>query len=215
MTRAFEHVFGVPDALDGLPVAGRTDPAILDEALARADVTAHADDRQRFQDVYLPILAEEMHRPAPEAPHPSQHGRYKGPLPGVPELLQELAGRHDVFLALLTGNYSRAAEIKLDYFDLWRQFRCGAYGEDAERRHELVPVAIDRARAAGCPPVAFDDVIVIGDTPLDVECARLAGVRSLAVATGGFDVDTLRAAGADHAVESLADVRVVTAWLTA
>jgi len=132
----------------------------------------------------------------------------------VPELVHALSARDDVFLALLTGNYTLAAEIKLGYFDLWKPFRCGAFGEDAESRHELVPIAIDRARALGCPPVAPDDVIVIGDTPLDVECARRAGVRSLAVATGGCDVDTLLAAGADLAVESLADTDAIVAWLT-
>jgi phosphoglycolate phosphatase len=213
MARAFELVFGVADALAGIPVAGRTDPVILNDAMCRARLTGTEADRRRFFDVYLPMLAEEMDRPVPSA-EPSQHHRYKGALPGVPELVQTLEARSDVFLALLTGNESRAARVKLGYFNLWEPFACGAFGEDAELRHELVPIAVDRARAAGCPPVSPDDVIVIGDTPLDVDCASRAGVRSLAVATGGHDVASLRATGADHVVASLADTVAVVNWLT-
>lgn len=214
MTRAFEQTFGLRRALEGVTVMGRTDPAIYAEVLARESIVERPGDHDRFQSVYLAALAEEMHEEPGAVLHPSQHSAHKGPLPGVTTLVESLAARDDVFLALLTGNYSRAAEIKLGYFDLWRPFRCGAFGEDAELRHELVPVAVSRSRACGCPTVPADDVIVIGDTPLDVACAREAGVRCLAVATGGYDVDTLRAAGADHAVPTLEDVELITDWLT-
>jgi phosphoglycolate phosphatase-like HAD superfamily hydrolase len=215
MTRAFERTFGLRDALNGVTVMGRTDPAIYAEVLARESIAGQPGDHDRFQAIYLAALAEEMHVEPGEALHPSQHSAHKGPLPGVPALVARLANRDDVFLALLSGYYSRAAEIKLGHFDLWQPFRCGAFGEDAGRRHELVPVAVSRARASGCPPVSPDEVIVIGDTPLDVACARDAGVRCLAVATGGYDVDTLFAAGAEHAVPTLEDVDGVTAWLLA
>ncbi|MDO8835690.1 MAG: HAD family hydrolase [Vicinamibacterales bacterium] len=214
MTRAFETVFGVPDALNGIPVAGRTDPAILAEMMSRAGITADDAARARFQDCYLPILAEEMNRPVPDTLHPSQHSHYKGPLPGVPELVGALDGHDGVFLALLTGNYTRAAEIKLGHFDLWQPFRCGAFGDDGTERHELVPVATARALALGCPAVGPDDVIVIGDTPLDVACARTAGVRSLAVATGGYSRDVLEQSQADLAVDALTDTKAMVQWLT-
>jgi phosphoglycolate phosphatase len=214
MTRAFELTFGVPNALQGIPVAGRTDPAILDDAMSRAGLSASEADRRRFFEIYLPILAEEMERPVPTAEY-SQQPRFKGPLPGVPELVRALRVRDDVFLALLTGNQSRAAQVKLGYFGLWEPFVCGAFGEDAALRHELVPVAVDRALAAGCPPVAPGEVIVIGDTPLDVDCAQRAGVRSLAVATGGHTVESLRATNPDHVVPTLEDTEAVVRWLTA
>jgi phosphoglycolate phosphatase-like HAD superfamily hydrolase len=213
MTRAFESVFGVPDALKDVPVAGRTDPAILADMMTRAGITAGDGVRARFIDCYLPILAEEMERPVPDTLHPSQHSRYKGQLPGVRELVAALGSHRGVFLALLTGNYTRAAEIKLGYFDLWRPFKCGAFGEDAAERHALVPIAVDRAAALGCPPIGPDDVIVIGDTPLDVACARMAGVRSLAVATGGYTRDTLEQTRPDLVVDTLADTGAIVAWL--
>jgi phosphoglycolate phosphatase len=214
MTRAFERIFGLRDALHGVTVMGRTDPAIYVEVLSRESIAERPGDGDRFQATYLAALAEEMHEPAGAVLHPSQHNAHKGPLPGVTALVDRLAGREDVFLALLTGNYSQAAQIKLDHFGLWKPFRCGAFGEDAERRHELVPVAVSRARASGCPPVSSSEIIVIGDTPLDVACARDAGVRGLAVATGGYDVATLLAAGAEHAVPTLEDVDVIADWLT-
>jgi len=119
-----------------------------------------------------------------------------------------------VFLGLLTGNYRDGARIKLTCFDLWRHFRCGAYGGDAKLRHELVPVAMARATKAGCPDVGLSDVIVIGDTTLDVDSARTAGVDCVAVATGGSDQAALRAAGADIVFENLLDTDAVVRALT-
>ncbi len=114
-------------------------------------------------------------------------------------------GRDDVYLALLTGNYEEAARIKLEYFDLWRYFRCGAFGDDAPDRNGLLPKAMAAIRACGGPEVAPVEIVVVGDTPLDVACAAASGARSLAVATGGYDVDALRAAGADVVMQDLTD----------
>ena len=119
-------------------------------------------------------------------------------MPGVRELLDALARRAtDVYLALLTGNYEAGARLKLEYFDLWKYFPCGAFGDDAPHRNVLVPKALAPVAACGGPTFAAADTIVIGDTPLDVGCAAHAGARSLAVATGSHSVEELRAAGAD------------------
>src|ERR1043165_3944808 len=81
----------------------------------------------------------------PEPGH-SQHV-----LPGVQGLLEALAPRADVFLALLTGNSEDGARLKLAHFDLWRFFRCGAYGDDVHERNALFDVAMQRARECGAP----------------------------------------------------------------
>lgn len=200
MTRAFEDLFAVPDAFRAIPMPGRTDPVILADAAARHGVPP--DALARFRDAYITHLATELHRPGPR----------KGVMPGVRPLLDALAARDDVFLALLTGNYEPAARIKLEYFDLWRYFSCGAYGEDAPDRNGLVAQALARVRACGGPDVAAEMVVVIGDTPLDVACAAASGARSIAVATGGYDADALRASGADAVFEDLSDTgRVIAA----
>jgi phosphoglycolate phosphatase-like HAD superfamily hydrolase len=215
MGRAFEDVFGVADGFRGVPMPGRMDPGILADGLRAHDIVPRAGDVERFRERYFELLTEALRGtvPTPAASGVPAKRRFNGALPGVRPLLDALAGRDDVFLALLTGNYTRGARMKLEHFDLWRYFVCGAFGEDAAERHELVPIAVARAREAGCPDVAPHDVVVIGDTTRDVSCARDAGVRCLAVATGGDDIETLRAAGPDTVFPTLEDTGAVVAAL--
>jgi len=197
MTRAFETVFEVRDAFDGIAMAGRTDPQIMADALERAGIQADDARLGRFRSEYRRLLAEELAGPA---------ALRKLIMPGVRALLDALAPRRDIFLALLTGNYSEAARIKLGHFGLWEYFRCGAFGEDARERSGLVGVAVARAQSLGHPGGGPHDVLVVGDTPLDVACARAAGVRPIAVATGGYGADVLQASGAEAVLEDLTDV---------
>jgi phosphoglycolate phosphatase-like HAD superfamily hydrolase len=227
MNDAFEQVFGVRGAFDHVPMPGRTDGAILADAFTRAvpqsqilaDALSAAGVRPvdgeivRYKEAYFTRFADEIHKPVPVDPARAGRHRFKGVLPGVRALLDALQPRPDVFLGLLTGNYEQGARIKLEYFDLWRYFRCGAYGDDSLDRHALVPVAVARSLEAGCPAVDARDVVIIGDTPLDVACARDAGVNCLAVATGGYGVDALRAAGAAVVFDSLADTEAVLSAL--
>ena len=186
LTRTFEEVFGVARGFDGVPVAGKTDEIILTDALARAGVEADQAHRRRFHDRYCELFAGEIHFPGPR----------KGLMPGVADLLAKLDDRPEIRCGLVTGNFARPAQIKLEYFDLWRYFHFGAYGDDAPTRDDLVPIAVERARLAGAEVAAPADVVVIGDTPLDVQCARVAGARPVAVATGSYDQAALEATGA-------------------
>jgi phosphoglycolate phosphatase len=199
MARAFEDVFSVPDAFHNVEMPGRTDSWILSDALTAHGVPFVPADLERFQHQYLRHLEKEIEQPGPR----------KGVMPGVRALLDILVGRHDVFLALLTGNYEDAARTKLEYFDLWRYFRCGAFGDSAPDRNGLLPKVIATIRTCGGPEVASSRVVVVGDTPLDVACAAASGARSLAVATGSYDTDALRAAGADVVMKDLGDTRQV------
>ena len=118
-------------------------------------------------------------------------------LPGVRELLEWLAGNEDITLGLLTGNYEAIARLKVTRAGLGEFFApaIGAFGSDAEDRMALPAIARQRAGTAGAPyPRA--DTIVIGDTPLDIACARADGVRCMAVASGAFGVDALLGADA-------------------
>jgi len=115
--------------------------------------------------------------------------------------------RRDVFLALLTGNSQQGAKLKLEHFDLWRYFSCGAFGDSVNDRNDLFHVALRRARECGAPEVTPREVIVVGDTELDVRCAAAAGARSVAVATGPSDSAALRRSGADVVFEDLSDTQ--------
>jgi len=196
MTRAFDELFHVPDAFRGVDMPGRTDPLILADAAARAGVPLDAARRLAFRERYCAYLTGEV----------AIGGPRKGVMPGVRALLDTLAGRDDVLLALLTGNYEPAARIKLEHFDLWRYFRCGAYGDEAPDRNGLVPVALQRVAALGVPEPVPSEVLVIGDTPSDVACARAAGARAIGVATGSHDVAALSACGAEVALADLGDL---------
>lgn len=199
LDHAFAHATGVARAFQGIDAAGRTDGYLLEEAARRAGITLAPEARAAIQERYFEALAEEIKLPG--------EGR-KTVMPGVRPLLSALEAREDVVLALLTGNFQRSARIKLEYFDLWAPFRFGAFADDASDRNHLVPIALGRARDAGHSPRA-DRVVVIGDTPLDVECAKAGGVRALGVATGSHTVEELREAGADHALEDLSDTDTV------
>ena len=196
MSRAFEEVFAIANAFQGIPMAGRTDAWILSDTAAAHGIPPDAPGLSRFRGIYLRYLALEIVAPGVAR---------KGLMPGVRELLDALATRDDVYLALLTGNYEEGARLKLEYFDLWKYFPCGAFGDDAPHRNVLVPKAL--ARVAECGGIAFAaaDAIVIGDTPLDVGCAAHVGARSLAVATGSHSVEDLRAAGADAVLKDLSN----------
>lgn len=196
MNRALHEVFGQPRALESIPVAGRTDWAILTDAV-------RLYGRELDQALLDDLRARYVARLAEEIEHPGE-GK-KGVMPGIRPVLDALAGRDDVLVGLLTGNFVEGARVKLGHFDLWRYFRFGAFGDDAADRNLLVPVAVGRARAFGWPDVAASDVIVVGDTPADVACAHAAGATAVAVATGGSSVEELRATGAEFVFEDLAD----------
>ncbi|MBI3400642.1 MAG: haloacid dehalogenase-like hydrolase [Acidobacteria bacterium] len=205
MALAFQELFDVPDAFGGMPMAGRTDAWILSDAAAAHGIPRDAPALARFPDVYLRHLAVEI-----EKPHPR-----KTVMPGVRDLLDALARRDDVYIALLTGNYEAAARLKLEHFDLWRYFPCGAFGDGAADRNSLVPKAIARVAAAGGPAFAARDAVVIGDTPLDVACAKVNAARAVGVATGPHGVADLRAAGADAVLTDLSETENVVRLLIA
>jgi phosphoglycolate phosphatase-like HAD superfamily hydrolase len=134
-------------------------------------------------------------------------------MPGARQLLEALQEYDHLHLALLTGNYRDAAEIKLQHFEIWDFFEWGAFSDDHQDRNELVPIARSRAETYDIPAEAIERVIVIGDTPHDVECARVAGAKSIAVATGGFTVEQLKEAGADEVLPDLLDTERVISLL--
>lgn len=199
LDRALGELCGRTDLLEGVEFAGRTDRAIIADALERID---RAQDDALFdavRDRYCTYLDAEVRL---DSPHP------KLVLPGVRAALSALApleARGEVAVGLLTGNFARGAEIKLSYFDLWRQFGFGAFGDRHENRRDLVPLAIAAAAAAGAGTFVPEQLVIIGDTPADVDCAQAHGARALAVATGTYTVEQLRATGADAVVADLSD----------
>ena len=204
MRRAFHQLYCIDDGFRRVEFSGRTDWAILRQAMRQHEVAADGADFERemsrFQEPYYRLLAGTLGE--------VEGGRV---MPGVPELLDALSGRDGVRLGLATGNFRQSALMKLHHFGLGGYLSEGGFGDDAENRGELVGIAIERvAGARGREPVW-----VIGDTPLDIEAAHANGALALAVATGPCSVEELRAAGADLALQDLSDTQGALAALLA
>ena len=189
MRAALHEIHGIPDPPPAVVApAGRTDGEIAREILLQSGVSAERIDA-RAADVRDVSCREFGHRCPPDL-------RDKV-APGMPELLDGLAERDDVFLALVTGNYEPVARLKLERAGIGHHFadEQGAFGSDHEDRAALPPIARRRAAVNGRPhPRA--DTVVIGDTPADIACARADGVRCLAVTTGPYPAEDLRTADA-------------------
>ena len=180
--QALTAVYGYTGDIGKYDFSGRTDPQITHMVLGDAGIAAAEIDAQLPQlwDLYLGGL---------EARAP---GRVRV-LPGIPQLLDALAAREEVVLALLTGNVERGARIKLGAAGLDRYFAFGAYGSDSAHREELPPIAVRRAEERTGHRVAGRDVVIIGDSIYDVRCGVPHDATTIAVASGRTAAATLRA----------------------
>jgi len=194
--RAFTELFGIERPTEGVRFAGRTDTSLLAELFARHGIAHTPVNTSSFFETYLRHLGELL---------PQLRG---ATCAGVAEFLGEI-GRLATppRLALLTGNIRRGAELKLRHFDLWHRFEFGAFGDDHHDRNELAVIARQRGAGRVGRELAGDEILVIGDTPRDIECARAIGARCLAVATGGDSHGELLTHRAHWTVRDLTEIR--------
>ena len=203
---AFERVTGSqPDRL--VAFAGRTDMEIALDLLQ----TAGIDHSERLLGDVERALAAAM---AERAHLVRERGR---PMPGVRAALERLGAENGVTQSLLTGNIEPNAEVKLAAFGLNElvDMEIGAYGSDHRDRPELVAVARRKALDLRGEDFKPQEVVLVGDTPLDVAAALEGGARAVGVATGPFDQDDLRRSGADAVLPDLVDLDSVLEALLA
>jgi phosphoglycolate phosphatase len=185
MQRALGMVFGSP----GNPsyrYDGKTDKQIVRDVMR---MEGHSDDHidarmEKLIDLYLEGLRTG-----------AKSGKFNvRPLEGVVELLDALEKRDDVVLGLLTGNVEAGARTKLTAAGINPdRFRVNAFGSDHEHRPELPAIAQRRASETLGMDIAGDRLVVIGDTPADIECGRALGARAIGVASGHYTVEQLKA----------------------
>lgn len=182
LNRAFRKVLKLDNAMDGITPHGKTDPAIVREALANVwDGKPAGDCVPAILDAYIFFLQEEVER--------SEAYRV---LPGIAVILGEITRRNGVMLGLATGNLEKGARIKLHRGGLNGYFTFGGFGSDSEDRLMLVQRAAELGTHRSGGTMDPENVFVIGDTPRDVEAGRKAGFRTVGVATGGYSTDQLR-----------------------
>jgi phosphoglycolate phosphatase-like HAD superfamily hydrolase len=201
MRRALGSIFGSP----GNPAYrydGKTDKQIVRDVMRlEGHSDEHIDSRmETLIETYLEGLREG-----------AKSGKFNvRPHQGVLELLDALEPREDVVLGLLTGNVEAGARTKLTAAGIDPdRFRVNAFGSDHELRPQLPAIAQRRAKEKLGLDIAGERVVVIGDTPADIECGRSLGVKAIGVASGHYTVEQLQAYDPYAVFPSLRDTQSV------
>ncbi len=193
---AMESVFGTAGPIGVHDFSGKTDPQIARELLRLEgfpDAEIDGGFDQLWKTYLLELEARLVDRPMTI-------------LPGVQVLLDRLEEMPDVALGLLTGNIAGGARLKLGSVGLGDYFKIGGYGSDSEVREDLPGVAIGRAVRTWGTAFHPSSVVVVGDTPRDVACGKHGGTKTVAVATGRHDLESLAAVGPDRVLADLTDL---------
>ena len=193
--RAFEMEFGIPNGTKDLPFAGRTDSSIAREFFVRQKIEPSEKNFHRFFDCYVFWLEQLL-------------GQIQGRvLPGVESMLSRLSALSEPpVIGLLTGNIRLGAQIKLVHYGLWSHFQTGGFGDDHEDRNQIAVIARERGQQVMRRNLRGEEILVIGDTPFDIACAKAIGARALAVATGSYQLRQLQEHAPTWAVADLQQV---------
>jgi phosphoglycolate phosphatase-like HAD superfamily hydrolase len=196
---AFAAEFDVPELSGSVPFAGRSDRAIAFELMRVHGVPATDENWQRFRSSYLKRLPEALTR---------RQGKV---LPGVHNLLSELAALSTPLVGLLTGNLREGARHKLTHYGLIERFGFGGFGDLCDDRCDIASAALEEAKTAArmrngsANGHSLSGVMVIGDTVHDISCARSINALAVAVPTGNTPVDELAKAGPDLLLDDLSN----------
>jgi phosphoglycolate phosphatase len=194
--KVFERDFGVPNATAGMKFAGRTDTSLVREAFNRHRIEPSKENFHTFFEQYAFWLAQLL------------IGSKGDIFPGVWRFIYELQRLPEPpVLGLLTGNVRLGAEIKLRHFNLWDFFLTGAFGDEHEDRRQIAAIAMERGSRVMNRKLIGEELLVIGDTPLDIDCGKAIGAKVLAVATGDSTLAELQSHHPNWAVTNLEQVR--------
>jgi len=190
--KTFATEFRMADHFERLKFAGRTDYSLVREFFWFNHIEPTPGNFDRFFERYafwLDHLLRESHTEL---------------CPGVWKFIHELQALSQApLLGLLTGNIRLGAEIKLRHFNLWDVFQTGGFANDHEDRGQIAAVARQRGSRILGEDLRGDQILVIGDTSLDIRCARAIGAKALAVATGGATLAELKTHQPDLAIPDL------------
>lgn len=185
MLRAGRSVYGSSFDLEGVDRSGRLDAHILDDAASRLGQSVSEEQLDAFRDYYADELKHEL--------------EHQSEMPGAVAWVRAFERIKSVTLGLVTGNFGKAAAVKIPAIGLdFNAFTANGFGDTGQRRADLVV----RARET-CPEVKTHHTLIIGDTPRDIACAKENDCPCLCVATGDFSAEQLYDAGAAFVVESL------------
>ena len=190
--KVFETEFKAVDGFERMKFGGRTDTGLVREFFGYHNIAATPENFHRFFERYVFWLDHIL------------RDSQTSVCAGVCEFIRGLqALANPPLIGLLTGNIRLGAEIKLRHAGLWDIFVTGGFADDSEERDKIAAVAKERGSRLLDEELRGDQVVVIGDTPLDIRCARAIGARVLAVATGMVPLNELESHDPDWAVKDL------------
>ncbi len=198
--RAVQDTYGTVGRLEAFPFDGKTDPQIIRSVMREAGVPEPEIEGKLRDCLQLYVKHNEE-----ELPKATKAVLY----PGVRDILELLSKDERVTLGVLTGNVEEGAKQKLAMFDLKGYFAFGAYGSDSADRVELARLALRRAEEVTGHRFEPEETFIIGDTEFDIACAHAIGANAVAVATGNYGMDRLRAYGPELAFQDYSDPREV------
>jgi len=207
LNAAFYEIYGINNAFDNVDMAGALDLPLLKRVFeyyginesypspAQSHSCLLSKEAMEFFDMYSRILG-------------SYAGQIKTSItaPGIQELLKELNQHSNFYNALGTGNIERGARIKLSIDNLNGFFPTGAFGDEAIERTQLIEKAIAKSRKTFDIDFERNNIYVIGDTPIDIECGKKAGVKTIGVATGSYSAEQLLKCRANYVFNDLSDI---------
>lgn len=194
---ALKSEFNVANPTQEISFAGRTDKSLVREFFNFHGIEATEENFKRFFDSYVFWLDYMLRH---------THGELG---PGVDHFICNLkAQKNPPLIGLLTGNIRLGAEIKLHYFYLWEYFQMGIFGDESEDRNQLAALGLERGRALLGKDLKPEEIVVVGDTVLDVACAHSIGARCLAVCTGGSTHEELAQKKPEWLVQNLSKIQV-------
>jgi phosphoglycolate phosphatase-like HAD superfamily hydrolase len=190
--KVFQTEFGAVDGFEKLKFAGRTDFSLVREFFGYHNISATPENFERFFTKYVFWLDHILKESVTQI------------CEGVSDFIAQIKGlAHPPLLGLLTGNIRLGAEIKLRRVSLWDIFETGGFADDHEHREKIAAIARERGARLLKRNLADEEVLVIGDTPLDIRYARAIKAKVLAVATGGARMEELEAHEPDWLAKDL------------
>ena len=195
--KTFATEFNLPEATKNVVFHGRTDVSLVRQILRENKLEESPGNFARFFDRYPFWLDYFLHL------------LDGGPCEGVHGFINGLLRAPDKpLLGLLTGNIRLGAELKLRRYNLWHPFEIGAFADDHEDRNCIAGIAHQRGNEKFGRALKGEEILVIGDTPRDIDCGKSIGAKVLAVATGGVRLEELEGHHPTYAVADLRMIRV-------
>lgn len=202
---AIFETFGVAGDIRAVIPDGNTDPQIVREIFARANLELQIHDGQWGQ------FAQNLRRSYRSALR--EGTTTVRALPGALELLTALFAKEEFNQGVVTGNFEVTAQIKLEATGLNSYLCRGAYASDSSRRPDLPRIAKARWEEHAGKSVRPEQCVIIGDTPKDLDAARQNNMKCVLVGTGRYPLEDLQFWEPDACLPDLTDTREVISIL--